>query len=106
MADPIGDVLRLAREIPAEDLPSFLGGLEAAKAAAWARLTTPATPRPAPEAQPVEWITPGRAAAIADVPVRRIYEWAKGQRWASKPSRRCLRISERGFRRWLEARTC
>ena len=102
----MGDVMRLAREIPAEELPSFLGGLEAAKAAAWARLAAPASPRPVALELAVEWITPEQAAEIAGVPVRRIYEWAKGQRWASRPSRRCLRVSERGFRRWLEARAC
>jgi hypothetical protein len=92
---------RVAAEAPAAELPSFLGGLEAARAAAWARLATP-TPRAEPEQQPAEWITPERAAEIAGVPVRRIYDWARGQRWASRPSKRCLRISERGFRRWLE----
>jgi hypothetical protein len=46
-------------------------------------------------------ITPEDAATIARVPVRRIYAWAKGARWASRPSRKCLRVDERGFRRWL-----
>jgi hypothetical protein len=27
-----------------------------------------------------------------------VYEWARGKRWASRPSRKTLRISERGFR--------
>jgi excisionase family DNA binding protein len=32
----------VARELPAGELPSFLGELEAVKATAWARLTSPA----------------------------------------------------------------
>lgn len=49
-------------------------------------------------------ITPEAAAAIADVPVSRIYAWAKGQRWATRPTRRCLRIEDAGFRRWLASK--
>ena len=33
---------RYAAELPADDLPALVGELEAAKAVAWARLTTPA----------------------------------------------------------------
>jgi hypothetical protein len=39
--DLVGHLLRAARELPAEDLPDLIGQLEAAKAAAWARLTIP-----------------------------------------------------------------
>ena len=35
------DILRAARELPAQDLPELIGQLEAAKATAWARLSTP-----------------------------------------------------------------
>ena len=42
---PQGDLLErlrtLARELSAGELPSFIGELEAAKATAWARLSTP-----------------------------------------------------------------
>lgn len=50
------------------------------------------------------WITPEEAAAIAKVPKRRIYEWARGRQWAHRPSRRCLRISRTGFGTWLASR--
>jgi hypothetical protein len=53
----------------------------------------------APEAE--TWITPEQAATIASVPVKRVYDWARGKRWTSRPTRRCLRIDEAGFRRWL-----
>ena len=36
------DILKAARELPAEELPGLIGQLEAAKATAWARLTAPA----------------------------------------------------------------
>jgi len=35
------DLLRAARELPVEELPVLIGQLEAAKAAAWARLAVP-----------------------------------------------------------------
>jgi hypothetical protein len=35
------DILKAARELPAEDLPVLIGQLETAKAMAWARLTAP-----------------------------------------------------------------
>jgi hypothetical protein len=56
------------------------------------------------EPEPERWLTPEQAAAIADVKVKRIYSWAKGQKWASRPTRRCLRINEGAFRKWLAAR--
>jgi len=36
-----GQLLRAARELPAEDLPGLIGQLEETKAVAWARLTAP-----------------------------------------------------------------
>lgn len=54
---------------------------------------------------PDTWLKPEDAAAIAGVSVERIYSWAKSQRWASRPTRRCLRIAEPGFRHWLASRT-
>jgi len=98
-------LLRIVAEAHHGDLPALVGALAQAQAVALARLTTP-TPRTKPEQAPAEWITPERAGEIAGVPARRIYDWARGQRWASRPSKRCLRISEPGFRRWLEARSC
>jgi hypothetical protein len=49
-------------------------------------------------------ITPEQAAAIAQVPVKRLYEWARKAKWASRPNKRTLRIDEAGFRRWLTGR--
>jgi hypothetical protein len=108
----IEDVLAMAREAPAGELPALIGALEAAKAEAWGRLTSP--PAPPPPAAPVasdRLLTPEEAARIAGIlrrdgkpAVRRLYEWARGQAWARRPTKRCLRISEAGFRRWLASR--
>jgi hypothetical protein len=106
---PVGILARaLLRAVigasPAE-LPALVGALAQAQAVALARLTTPAvlsTP-PAP-GDLGRWITADEAAAIAAVSRKCVYEWAQGRRWASRPTRRCLRIDEAGFRSWLANR--
>jgi hypothetical protein len=85
---------------PREQLAALVGSLERVRAIAWARLTTPAER----ENEAGHWITPDEAAEIAKVAVRVIYEWSRGKKWASRPSRRCLRIDEQGFRTWLANR--
>jgi hypothetical protein len=42
----LDDVLQAAQELPVEELPCLIGQLEAAKATAWARLTTPNATHP------------------------------------------------------------
>lgn len=69
---------------------------------------------PTPAAAPDRLITPDEAAALAGLPMgteaerersrKRIYSWARGKRWASRPSTRCLRIFEGAFRRWLQSK--
>jgi hypothetical protein len=106
MQPPFDSILSAARECDPANLPVLIGALEQAKAAAWGRLNTPA---PAPphdaKAQPERLLTPEEAASIAQVPVRRLYGWARGQGWARRPTRRCLRIGEASFRRWLAMRS-
>ena len=41
-SDELDRLRKAARELPTEELPNFIGGLEAIKALAWARLTAPA----------------------------------------------------------------
>ncbi len=100
---PLPDLARLVAEAAPEELPSLIGALASAQAQALARLTMPANGN-GHEPEPATWITPSEAAAIAQVPATRIYAWAQGAKWASRPSRRCLRISEQGFRHWLAER--
>ena len=99
------DLNRLVAEAQAEDLPALAGRLHAAQLAAEMRvrqLEKVVAPAPAVAER---WLTPAEAAAIAAVQVKRIYDWAQAKKWASRPSRRCLRINEAGFRAWLAGRT-
>jgi hypothetical protein len=108
------DELRQLADVDRAELPRVLGLVVELEARLRLRLAEAPAPLPREEASE-DLITPEAAAQIAGLPmgdadearrsVRRIYEWARGQRWAVRPSRRCLRISERGFRRWLATRT-
>jgi hypothetical protein len=93
---------QLVAEAPPTELPSVLGALETARAAAWARLTLPAAPPP--RAPAGRWLTPQEAAEISRASRRQVYEWAMGKAWARRPSRRKLLIDESGFRAWLASR--
>jgi predicted DNA-binding transcriptional regulator AlpA len=53
------DLRSLVEKTPAPELPQLIGDLEAARAAAWARLTTPAADKPRDE--------PGQEARNLDV---------------------------------------
>jgi hypothetical protein len=108
-----GQLPQAARDAPPEELPALLGKLTEAEAVVRQRLMSPASSPQALErpADAEQWITPDEAARIACVwtkdgapNVGRIYAWAAGQRWASRPSRRCLRINAAGFKRWLASR--
>lgn len=102
------DVARLDAEVaqaPRAELPAWVGALARLHAVALARLTGGGQPMIPPPEEPDRLLTPEQAAALARVKPSRIYAWARGQRWASRPSRRCLRIHEAGFRRWLASRT-
>jgi len=85
----------------AEPAELLAAGLEitgrGAAAMAQAKDTLPPTP-------PSRFITPAEAGRIAGVPDKRIYDWARNKRWAHRPTKRCLRIDEKGFRQWLSAR--
>jgi hypothetical protein len=93
----------LIRDAKADERPALVVALAARLATLGAKLV-PERQLPAVSAESDLWITPDRAAAIATVPKRRIYDCARGKRWASRPSRRTLRISERAFRAWLATR--
>ena len=93
------DFRQLVMDAAPADLPWYIGMFAEASALALARLTRPA---PDPQRQAAdEVLTPEEAAKIAKVEVKRIYEWARKRPWASRPTKRCLRIDGAGFRRWL-----
>lgn len=96
------DLAAIVRAAQSEDLPGLVGRFAEAQAVALARLATPMTvPK---DTEPERLLTPDQAAEIATVPVERIYSWARGAKWAQRPSRRCLRVAEGAFRRWLRSR--
>jgi hypothetical protein len=96
------DFRALVAQAEPSDLPALAGRLREAEVLLALRLAVPhAAPQPE---TPERWITPDAAAGIAGISVAVIYSWAKGQRWASRPSRRCLRIEETAFRRWLASK--
>ena len=98
------DIRGLVDTTPTIELPLLIGELEAAKAAAWTRLNAQVDRPQVGAVSDDRLLTPDEAAAIAGVKVTRIYAWARGQRWALRPSRKCLRVSEPAFRRWLRSR--
>jgi hypothetical protein len=104
LADLLATLPEAAREATQEELPALLGKVTEAEAILRMRINIVACTEHKPEPEPQKWITPEQAAGIAQVPKERIYTWAERQRWASRPSRRCLRIEEAGFRRWLVTR--
>jgi hypothetical protein len=86
-----------------EELPAVLAAV-AARMAATARAAADLPAAPPPRGAD-RWIDAAEAAAIAGVSVKVMYDWARVQAWAVRPSRRCLRIDERSFRRWLASRS-
>lgn len=69
-----GDLRGLIETAPAIELPKLIGELEALKAAAWARLTTP---MPSKQDAP-ELVTPARMAEIVGCPEHWIRSKARG----------------------------
>lgn len=100
MSEALGELLRLAQraaaETPADDLPALVGGLEAAKAAAWSRLMQ-ATPEPGAG----ELLDPERAAQVAGVSKRWLLENTRGQAFRRDLGRKTVRFDRTGLLRWL-----
>ena len=101
------DLRQLVAATAPEDLPELGGRLREAELLVEVRLrTAPMSGNGhGPEREAEVWITPQQAAKIASIEVRTLYDWAANKPWASRKTKRCLRIDERGFRRWLSART-
>ena len=107
MTDGAPDLRQLVAGTALEDLPTLAGRLREAEVLLAMRLAQPSAPNVAPIKPTVVDtfdLKPEQAADIAGVSVGQIYSWSKNQRWASRPSRRCVRINEAGFRRWLTAK--
>ncbi len=94
-------------EAPAESVPALLGDLERLRAGLWAKLVTPSTnsnAHPVPPSETDKLLSPENAAALLGVKVTWLYRHAKTLPFARKLSRKVLRFSEAGLRRWQATR--
>lgn len=101
----MGKLVELKEEIRAlapEQIPAVLGELEELKAAAWAQLLGPASGSHPAETKPQDgrWLTAVEAASLLRVTPRWLYRHQKKLPFARRLSRKCLRFSEAGLRRW------
>lgn len=99
-----------AEALPPEEAPEFIGALESAKAKAWARLIVLGNPSMngslggplVAERDPL--LTPEEAARLLGVKVQWLYRHAKRLPFTRRLSRKCLRFSEAGLRKWQAAK--
>jgi hypothetical protein len=89
------DILEAARELPAEELPSLIGQLEAAKATALARLTAPA-----PSSAHDELLGVAEAARRLGVSEDYLYRHHEEYAFARKQGRKLL-FSALGIDRYI-----
>ena len=98
----------LVNNLPPEAIPTVLCQLAALQSALAARLlTTPSgnrQPLNAPE-HGDRLLTAEEAGPLMGVNRRWLYRHAKGLPFTKRLSRKALRFSEKGLRRWLAART-
>jgi hypothetical protein len=97
-ADQVAELDRLrnvARELPPEELPDFIGRLESIKATAWARLTIPAQSQQHDELLDVD-------AAASRLGVSRDYLYRHSQVYPfTRREGRKLLFSARGIERYI-----
>jgi excisionase family DNA binding protein len=100
-------LLTALAEVPADQLPEAIGALEAAKARAWARLTTPTVPAPETHGS----LSDGAALDVDEVARRTrmsvtwLYRQARAGHlpFARRIGRRLV-FDEAGLQRWLDRR--
>ncbi len=104
----LSPLLVRARAAEIDAIPGLLGEVEAIRAVLWRRLQAPsAAPASAPADEPsreVHLLKPGEAAGLMGVTVRWLYRHHAELPFARKLTRKTLRFSEAGLRRWLSAR--
>lgn len=104
----ISHLLARARSLHVDAIPDLLGEVEALRAALWTRLQSPAlAPEARSESGPREeasLLRPEDAARLMGVTVRWLYRHHRQLPFARKLSRKALRFSEPGLRRWVATR--
>ncbi len=94
-------------DVPADRVPGLLGDLERLKAGLWARLVTPSVNgklETVHAGDKDKLLTPEEAAELLGVKVSWLYRHASRLPFARKLSRKALRFSEAGLRRWQATR--
>jgi predicted DNA-binding transcriptional regulator AlpA len=91
--------------LPPEQIPSLLARLAAIQSVLTARLLATPTVPPAGDSEPKsattdQFLTAEDAAQILRVSPRWLYRHANRLPFARRLSRKCLRFSEAGLRRW------
>jgi predicted DNA-binding transcriptional regulator AlpA len=102
------EVLSSVASVPREAIPALLGDLEQLRAALWARLNEARSARGGVSVGEAEeshgYLKPEEAARALGVSVRWLYRHHRQLPFARKLSRKTLRFSESGLRRWQATR--
>ncbi len=103
----IAQLEQAAADVPAEQVPALLGGVEKVRATLWVRLVVPAhngAPQTAPISDKDKLLTPEEAAELLSVKISWLYRNWHHLPFARKLSRKALRFNESGLRRWQVTR--
>lgn len=91
---------RALAEIPDQEIPSLIGHLEGLKASAWTRMMNGnGQPPQAPESDRL--LTAEETAPLLGTTPRWLYRHHRQLPFARRLSRKCLRFSEAGIRKWM-----
>ena len=94
-----------AAMVPVEQIPGLLGHLASLEATLKLRLFTASQTNGPPESHDGDrLLTPEEASRILGASVRWLYRHSKQLPFARRLSRKALRFSEAGLRRWLAAK--
>ena len=105
MNEVIAQLAQATADVPLVEIPRLLGCLEQVKAGFWAKLVTHnGKAQPLPSTEPDKLLFPEDAAALLNVKTRWLYDHWKQLPFARKLSRKALRFSEAGLRRWQATR--
>ena len=102
----LAELEKTLSDLSFQEAPTLLGELERLKAMIWTRLMRPSPNdqgRPANKSEPDQLLTPEEAGQLLGVTPRWLYRHAKRLPFTRRLSRKTLRFSEAGLRRWQAA---
>ncbi len=103
----IVELERAAAEVSPLEAPVLLGELERVRAMIWTRMMNPSPNHEGHqviECEPDRLLTPQQAASLLGVGIRWLYRNSRRLPFTRRLSRKSLRFSEKGLRRWLAAK--